>query len=231
MNLNYIIDTFILTLKGVPVSISIMLVSLILAFLPSLFLAYAQINKTFGVNAFATIYLAIIRATPLIVLILFFYSLIPSLLNQFFKSIGSTINIFEVNPIIYAYIIFTLISIGTMTEILRAGILTVNKGQIEAGESIGLTSNQINRRIVLPQALRNAIPNLGNLAINLVKGTSLVFVMTVQDITAIAKTEAAYGYNYIESYLVIFVQYIIICGLIQKLFDYLEERINRKYSN
>ncbi|HRK76138.1 MAG TPA: amino acid ABC transporter permease, partial [Streptococcus parasuis] len=64
-----------------------------------------------------------------------------------------------------------------------------------------------------------------NLVINLVKGTSLVFVMTVKDITAIAKVEAAYGYQYFESYLVIFLMYILICGLIQFLFNKLENYV------
>ena len=62
--------------------------------------------------------------------------------------------------------------------------------------------------------LRSALPNLANLVINIVKGTSLVFVMTIKDITAIARVEASYGYQYFESYFVIFLQYILICGLI-----------------
>lgn len=83
--------------------------------------------------------------------------------------------------------------------------------------------NQI-ERIIFPQAIKQALPNLCNLVINLVKGTSLIFVMTVKDITAIAKVEAAYGYHYFESYFVIFVIYIVICGLIQYAFKVLERR-------
>ena len=92
---------------------------------------------------------------------------------------------------------------GSLAEILRSAILTVDKGQLEAAQAIGLTNRQAYIRIVFPQALRSALPNLCNLVINLVKGTSLVFVMTIKDITAIAKVEASYGYQYFESYLVI----------------------------
>ena len=200
MDFNFISKAFLATLGGVPVTLLIMVVSILLSFLPALFLALGQIYKVKGVRSFSVIYLAFIRATPPILLILFFYSLFPSLLNSFFKSIGSHFNVFEINPIYYAFIIFSLMTTGSLAEILRSAILTVDKGQLEAAQAIGLTNRQAYIRIVFPQALRSALPNLCNLVINLVKGTSLVFVMTIKDITAIAKVEASYGYQYFESY-------------------------------
>ena len=220
MDIQYIISTFLKTLAGVPVTLGIMLVSIILSFFPALFLALGRHYKVKGVTSFSIIYLAFIRSTPQILLILFFYSLFPSLLNNLFK--GTGINVFNIPPIAYAFVIFSLITIGSLSEIIRSAILTVDKGQLEAAQAIGLTNSQAYIRIVFPQALRSALPNLCNLVINLVKGTSLVFVMTVKDITAIAKVEAAYGYQYFESYLVIFLMYILICGLIQFLFNKLE---------
>ena len=190
MDFNFISKAFLATLGGVPVTLLIMVVSILLSFLPALFLALGQIYKVKGVRSFSVVYLAFIRATPPILLILFFYSLFPSLLNSFFKSIGSHFNVFEINPIYYAFIIFSLMTTGSLAEILRS-----------------------------------ALPNLCNLVINLVKGTSLVFVMTIKDITAIAKVEASYGYQYFESYLVIFILYIVICGVIQWGFNRLEKRL------
>ena len=225
MDFNFISKAFLATLGGVPVTLLIMVVSILLSFFPALFLALGQIYKVKGVRSFSVIYLAFIRATPPILLILFFYSLFPSLLNSFFKSIGSHFNVFEINPIYYAFIIFSLMTTGSLAEILRSAILTVDKGQLEAAQAIGLTNRQAYIRIVFPQALRLALPNLCNLVINLVKGTSLVFVMTIKDITAIAKVEASYGYQYFESYLVIFILYIVICGVIQWGFNRLEKRL------
>ena len=223
MDIQYIISTFLKTLAGVPVTLGIMLVSIILSFFPALFLALGRHYKVKGVTSFSIIYLAFIRSTPQILLILFFYSLFPSLLNNLFK--GTGINVFNIPPIAYAFVIFSLMTIGSLSEIIRSAILTVDKGQLEAAQAIGLTNSQAYIRIVFPQALRSALPNLCNLVINLVKGTSLVFVMTVKDITAIAKVEAAYGYQYFESYLVILLMYIIICGLIQFLFNKLENYV------
>ena len=224
MDLKYIVNTFLVTLKGIPVTLIIMVVAILLSFIPALLLALGQIYKVRGVRTFSVVYLAFIRATPPILLILFFYSLFPSLLNQIFKSLGSQVDVFKFNPLYYAFIIYSLMTTGSLSEILRSAILTVDKGQLEAAQAIGLTNFQAYRRIVFPQALRSALPNLANLVINLVKGTSLVFVMTVKDITALAKIEASHSYQYSESYLVIFVIYLIICGLIQWIFRDLEKR-------
>ncbi len=224
MDLNYIVNTFLVTLKGIPVTLIIMVVAILLSFIPALLLALGQIYKVRGVRTFSVLYLAFVRATPPILLILFFYSLFPSLLNQIFKSLGSQVDVFKFNPLYYAFIIYSLMTTGSLSEILRSAILTVDKGQLEAAQAIGLTNFQAYRRIVFPQALRSALPNLANLVINLVKGTSLVFVMTVKDITALAKIEASHSYQYSESYLVIFVIYLIICGLIQWIFRGLEKR-------
>lgn len=224
MDINYIIETFVKTLAGVPVTLAIMIVALLLSFFPALFLALGQIYQVRGVKSFSVVYLAFIRATPPILLILFFYSLFPSLLNQFFKNIGSSIDVFSFNPLYYAFIIYSLMTTGTLSEILRSALLTVDKGQLEAAQAIGLTTRQAYVRIVFPQALRSALPNICNLVINIVKGTSLVFVMTIKDITAIARVEASYGYQYFESYLVIFILYLIICGLIQLGFRVLEKK-------
>ena len=224
MDLNYIVNTFLVTLKGIPVTLIIMVVAILLSFIPALLLALGQIYKVRGVRTFSVVYLAFIRATPPILLILFFYSLFPSLLNQIFKNLGSQVDVFKFNPLYYAFIIYSLMTTGSLSEILRSAILTVDKGQLDAAQAIGLTNFQAYRRIVFPQALRSALPNLANLVINLVKGTSLVFVMTVKDITALAKIEASHSYQYSESYLVIFVIYLIICGLIQWMFRGLEKR-------
>ena len=226
MDINYMLKTFLAALQGVPVTLLIMLVALLLSFFPALFLALGQIYKVKGLPTFSLIYLAFIRATPPILLILFFYSLFPSLLNHFFKSIGSSIDVFQFNPLYYAFIIYSLMTTGSLSEIMRSALLSVDAGQLEAAQSIGMTNFQAYRRIIFPQALRLALPNLCNLLINLVKGTSLVFVMTIKDITAIARVEASYGYQYFESYLVIFILYILICGLIQWLFKLLEKRFN-----
>jgi L-cystine transport system permease protein len=83
---------------------------------------------------------------------------------------------------------------------------------------------QVYRRIIIPQAMVAALPNLCNLAVNLIKNTSLAFLMTVKDITATGKIAASYGYNYIEAYIDIFLVYLLLCTIVQLLFKFAEER-------
>ncbi|MCY3026145.1 ABC transporter permease subunit [Aerococcus sp. JJEM-2022a] len=225
MNWDFIIDTFFSSLKGIPVTLSIMLVAVIFSIAPALLFALALQKELPVISKFIQVYLAIIRATPLIVLILFFYSLLPSLLNQFTNLIHVKVDVFNFNPIIYAYIIFSLIALASLTEIFRSALMAVDYGQWEAALSAGLSPWKSFERIIFPQLLKVALPSFINLIIELVKGTSLVFVMTVQDITAIAKTAAAYSYNFTSAYIVIFVIYLILCGLIQ----YLGHVINKYY--
>ncbi|MGP5431963.1 amino acid ABC transporter permease [Enterococcus malodoratus] len=226
MNWTYIIETFLLTLRGVPVTLLIAVVSIALSIGPAILLALGRIHKVKGVTTFSVIYLAFIRATPPILLILFFYSLLPSLLNRLLTAVNSSINIFNLSPLYYAFIIFSLLTTGSLSEVFRSALSTVSQQQLEAGQSVGLTTYQTYRRIIFPQALVAALPNLSNLTINLAKGTSLVFVMTIKDITAIAKVQAAHGYQYFESYLVIFVVYLLLCGGVQGLFYLLSRRLN-----
>ncbi len=116
-------------------------------------------------------------------------------------------------------------NIATLSEVFRSALLTINKGQIEAGLTSGLTFSQVYRRIIIPQALTVALPNLCTATVNLIKNTSLAFMMTVKDIMAVAKIEASFGYNYIEAYLDIFVIYIIVCSVVQYLFKVAEKRV------
>ena len=91
---------------------------------------------------------------------------------------------------------------------------------------MGLSTFQAYVHIIIPQALVSAIPNLGNNIINLFKGTALVFYMGVLDIMGTAKTLAGLNYNYLEAYVDVFVIYVVICFIMQKIFEYLEKRLN-----
>lgn len=80
-------------------------------------------------------------------------------------------------------------------------------------------------QIIIPQALTSALPNICNLTVNLIKGTSLAFFMGIKDIMAAAKIQAAYGYNYIEAYLEVFILYIIVCTVVQVLYKIFEKHV------
>lgn len=221
------VATFWVALTGLGVTLKLTFIPLLLATPIAFAFAIIRLKKIQGFYQIITFYISLLRGTPIVLQILLFYSLLPSVLNVFFESLQIELDIFSLNPIIYAYIIFTLNSVATLSEVFRSALLTVQNGQLEAAKTIGLSSFQAYVRIVIPQALVSAFPNISNTTVNLLKGTSLAFLMTVKEITALAKLEAAYGYNYIEAYITIFVIYVLLATMIQMLFGFLEKRFGR----
>ncbi len=221
-DLEFAKHTFFVALTGIPTTLKLTIVSLLLAAPIAFFMAVVKINQVRGIRRGVAIYVSFIRGTPIVLQILIIYSLFPSLLNLLVKQLQLPINVFDLNPILYAYIVFTLNTIATMSETWRSALLTVNSGQLEAAQAIGLSTVRAYTRIIIPQALVAALPNICNITVSLLKNTSLAFLMTVKDITAIAKMEASYGYNYIEAYAVIFLIYIMICTLVQIGFNRME---------
>ena len=224
LDFSYLIRTFWLCVKAVPVTLEITIVSLLLAIIPALFIALARIYHVKVIEQLCSIFVSFIRGTPIVLQILIVYSIMPSLLNSFVKSAGWSFNVFEMNPVIYAFVVFGINSSASLSEVFRSAISSVNRGQLEAALSIGETHSQAFRRVVLPQAAVSALPNLCSTTVILIKNTSLAFMMTVREITGIAKIEATYGYNYVESYIDIFIIYIAVCLLVELIFRKIERR-------
>jgi len=228
LDLNFMLAAFVLSLKALPTTLTITVIALLAATPLGFFMALCDIHRIRGLKQLSALYISFIRGTPIVLQILIVYSLVPSLLNALFVRMGWKINIFDLNPIIYACLVFSLNNAALLAELFRSALLAVDKGQHEAALSAGLTAAQTYIRIIIPQALVSALPNLCNLTITLIKNTSLAFLMTVKDITATAKIAASYGYNYVEAYLDIFVIYLVLCAIIQLLFTRLERRFGGK---
>ena len=126
-------------------------------------------------------------------------------------------------------VIFAIIALGLNqsafdSETIRAAILSVEKGQIEAAKSLGMNGMQILKRVLLPQAFSVALPPLGNSLIGLIKGTSLVFVCSVVEMTAEGKILAGRNYRYFEAYVSIAIIFWAITMLLEFIFRKLEQR-------
>lgn len=223
LNYDFMLNTFPAIFKGIPVTLKITLVSLLIAAPISFFMALARIYQVRALKDLVRLYVSFIRGTPIVLQILVVYSLVPSLLNYVTKSLGFTVDVFALDPIIYAYIVFIINTAALLSEVFRSALLSVSEGQLEAGLSIGLTALAVYRRIIIPQAMVAALPNLCNLAVNLIKNTSLAFLMTVKDVTATGKIAASYGYNYIEAYIDVFLVYLVLCMVVQWLFSLAEK--------
>jgi L-cystine transport system permease protein len=231
LNLPFLRQTFFLALHGIPVSLFITVAALVCALLPAYFMALARIYHIKVLAPCISVVVSCIRATPFVVQILIIYSLLPSLINNFIHFAGWNYNIFDLNPVFYAVVVFSIHTSVMLSEIIRGSVLTVDRGQLDAAYALGMSPMKAFRLVIMPQAAVQAIPNLGTLTVNLFKETSLSFLMTVKDITAIAKIEASYGYNYIEAYIDIFVIYLIVCSAIQLLFYGAEHILKKSVSD
>ncbi|MGN0425757.1 MAG: amino acid ABC transporter permease [Acetatifactor sp.] len=220
-------EAFVSSLEGIPTTLALTFITLLVSFPLAFLMAKSRIEKKKVSGRLVSAYVSVIRGTPVVLQILFLYSLLPSFLNFVIKDfLQLEFNIFRMNPIVYAFLVFILNNTAVLSEVFRSALMTVSHGQMEAALSIGMSRKQAYIRIILPQAMVAALPNICNTTISLLKSTSLAFMMSVKDITAIAKMKAAYGYNYIEAYLVIAFIYIIVCTVVQILFQLIERRIS-----
>jgi len=226
LNTQFMWETFLDVLQGIPVTLKIVVVTLLVSSPLGFLMAVSRLGEGRIGRRIIAVYVSVIRGTPVVLQILFLYSLLPTVLNYLIKEVlGSQYNIFNLNPIIYAYVVFILNTTAVLSEVFRSALSTVKKGQMEAALSIGMSIPQAYVRIIIPQALVAALPNICNTTVSLLKSTSLAFMMTVKDVTAIAKIDASFGYNYLEAYLVIFVIYIILCSAVQGIFHLTEQGV------
>ena len=159
------------------------------------------------------IYVALFRGTPIVVqLLLTHYVLFPLM----------DINL---EPVVEGVITFGMNSGAYISEIMRGGILSIDKGQMEAGRSVGLSYMQTMMKIVLPQAIKNILPTLGNEFIALIKETSVVSFITVIDIYKAFQSIANSTYEYIVPYLMLALVYLVLVIIITMLIKLLEKRL------
>ncbi|MET3320735.1 UNVERIFIED_ORG: L-cystine transport system permease protein [Peribacillus simplex] len=227
LDYKFLVETFFVALSGVPTALFITIVALLVALPLGFLLALTRINQIPVLDRVAQIYVSFVRGTPVIIQIFIIYSSVPLLLASIFEKYNIEMNVYDVNPIWYAFIVFSLNTTAILIEVFRSAINTVSKGQLEAAYSVGLTNVQAFRRIIIPQTLVVALPNICTATVNLIKATSLGYALSLQEITLRAKVAANVGYNYVEAYIDIFLVYLILCSLVEYLFKLYEKRLSR----
>ncbi|USG67075.1 amino acid ABC transporter permease [Brevibacillus ruminantium] len=202
-------------LKGaLTFSLSLSLVAFVIGLVIAIFTALARISGNNVLSGIARIYVSIIRGTPLLVQLFIIFFGLPS--------IGITID-----PFPSAVIGFSLNVGAYASEVVRAAILSIPKGQWEAGYSIGMTYRQALIRIILPQAARVSVPPLSNSYIGLVKDTSLAAAILVPEMFRKAQEIAAATYEPLLVYSEAALIYWVICFVLSVIQDRIENRLDR----
>ena len=173
------------------------------------------------------LYVTIFRGTPMVVqLLIIHFVLFPAMRIQF-KNLIITQNFSLQGVVIEAIIAFALNSGAYMSEIMRGGISSIDKGQLEAGRALGLSYPKTMVSVVLPQAFKNVLPTLGNEFIALIKETSVVSFIAVTDLTKAFQNIANSTYEFIVPYLVLALCYLILVILISLLVKFLEKKLKK----
>lgn len=172
------------------------------------------------------VYVMIFRGTPMVVQLLIIHFVLFPTMGIDFKNIILSEKFVISGTVIEAIIAFGLNSAAYMSEIMRGGIDSVDKGQLEAGRALGLSYPKAMVNIVIPQAFKNVLPTLGNEFIALIKETSVCSFIAVVDLTKAFQNIANSTYEYIVPYLVLALSYLVLVILITILIRLIEKKLN-----
>lgn len=222
LDFEFIIASLPAMFKAIPVTLYMTGLALLLGLTLGFFIALLRLYKVPVLSRLFIILVTLIRSTPIIVQLYIAFYAIPLIVAAAFPSV----DIGLLPSMLFAITALTLNYSAYMSETLRSAILSVDKGQMEAANSVGMTNAYGMFRIVLPQAAVVALPNLGNQVIGIIKDTSLTYTVMVMEIMGTAKMLAGQGYNFLETYLIATFLYWGICIGVEKIFIYIESRAN-----
>lgn len=210
---------------GILVTMVVTVASYFLIVIVGLLGGLGRISKNKLVFGIASLYVEVVRGIPLLVQLIGWYFASPVIIQK----LGLWLNLqplieYRANPIVTAIMAITVCYGAYMSEIVRSGIQSVPKGQMEAARSLGMSYFQAMRHVVLPQAFRVILPPMGNEFISLLKDSSLVSVVAVADLTRRGREFMSAHFNPIETWLMVALLYLIMTIVAARVVSYIEKR-------
>ena len=220
MDLELMASSFPKLLNATLVTLKLLSLSLIFGLILGLFFAILRLNKNIFLNKFSYFYSYVFRGTPLLVQIFIIYFGLGQI--EFLRS--SFLWIILKEPYWCAIIAFSLNTGAYTSEILRSAFETINKGFIEAGDSLGISKKIIFYKIQIPIAIRQSLPAYGNEIILMLKGTSLASTVTLMDLTGVSKYIISTTFKPIEVFIVAGGIYLFMTFIVHNFIRYLEKK-------
>lgn len=233
-------QVFTVVAKGIGITIFVTIVGFALASAIGLGVALMALSRSAWLNQTARLYVEIIRGVPILVLLFWIaFAGVPAVvagwnaLTAPLQAAGylPELLVRDVSLLWRAILALTIGYSAFIAEIFRAGIQSVDAGQIEAAKALGLSGGQRFRLIVFPQAIRTVLPPLGNDFVAMVKDSSLVSVLGVADITQMGKVYAAGSFRFFETYSIVAYVYLILTVGLSLALRALEKRMRRQQSD
>jgi His/Glu/Gln/Arg/opine family amino acid ABC transporter permease subunit len=201
---------------GALLALELTVVSLAAACAIGFFLALGRASRSRVIRGIVFLYNWIFRATPTLLQLIFVWYALP----QFWTAFSGS----WFKPFLAAFIVLSLNEAAYMSEIIRAGLLSVDPGQELAGRALGMTRPRILRRVIVPQAIRIIIPPTGNEFITLLKLTSLASVISLHELLTASQVRATFAFQYAEAYSAAVVYYLVIVSVLMVVQAQLERR-------
>jgi polar amino acid transport system permease protein len=211
--------------NGLWTTIKITLISFALVLVFGLVVALARLSRVTIIKGISTVYVEIVRGIPILVQLFIWYFVVPSLIQQIGESWKiASFTYYNADPQVMAVLGLTFGYSAYMSEVYRAGIQSISKGQMEAARSLGMTYFQAMWYVILPQAVRVILPPVGNEFITLLKDSSLISVMGVADLTRRGREFQGKYYIAIEPWLMVALVYLIMTLLATRLVTWMERK-------
>jgi len=219
---------FLFVRDGLGTTVFLTVVSFVFILIVGLIGGLGRIAKNPVIHLIASLYVEIIRGVPLLVQLIWWYFAAPVAIQDIGKFLHiSAIATYQSNAILLAVVGLVICYGAYMSEIFRAGIQSIPKGQMEAARSLGMSYFQSMQHVILPQAVRVVLPPVGNEFIMLIKDTSLVSVVAVEDLTRRGREYMAAHFNPMEVWTLVALLYLIMTLFSARFIAWLEQR--RRY--
>ena len=225
-SLRAVLDAFPAVIGKLPVTILLALGGAFFGIIFAMIFALVKINRVRILYPIQAVFVSFLRGTPLLVQLMLTYYGIPLILKAINQSYGTAFNINAIPAELFAIVALAFNEAAYASETIRAAILSVDPGEIEAARSLGMTNRQVYRRIIIPNAAVVATPTLINSLIGLTKGTSLAFSASVVEIFAQARIIGGSDLKYFERFITVSIVYWIVNILIEILGRHIERRLD-----
>ncbi|MHA7964256.1 amino acid ABC transporter permease [Paenibacillus sp. CAU 1782] len=219
---SFVIQYFIKLLPTVQLTLLIVASAIVIGLVVGFLVALPQMYNIPVLKRVSQVYISFFRGTPILIQLFLFYYGLPEMLKLI------AVDTARVPSLYFVILTYGLHSGAFMSEMIRASVAAVDRGQVEAAYAVGMTGPQAFLRIVLPQAIATALPVFSNLVIASLKDTSLAFSVGVMELTGKASTLAVVSRHLIEAYISLAIIYFIVSFVLERLLRLLERRVQKR---